>query len=102
MYSVADRLQLLSPGSFAATQTLGSLGQDIMPSLLSREAGAVRASLHFLLHALVPLTAMDDIRKVGPALSASQGFAWVITSCGAAHGRLRSCAFLVCKSNRLT
>ena len=77
MYSVADRLQLLSPGSFAATQTLSSLGQDIMPSLLSREAGPVRASLHFLLHALVPLTATDDIKKVGAALSACQGLHWM-------------------------
>ena len=76
MYNVADRLQLLSPGSFAATQTLGSLGQDIQPSLLSREAGPVRASLHFLLHALVPLTATDDIKKVGAALSACQGLHW--------------------------
>ena len=74
MYSVADRLQLLSPTSFAATQTLGSLGHNILPSLLSREAGPVRASLHFLLHALAPLTATDAAKKVGAVLLACQGW----------------------------
>lgn len=64
MYSLADRYQLLSPSSFAATQMLGNLGQGIVPSLLSREVGPVRASLNFLLHALAPLTATEDVKKV--------------------------------------
>ena len=64
MYCVADRYQILAPSSFAATQMLGSLGQGIVPSLLSREVGPVRASLNFLLHALAPLTATEDVKKV--------------------------------------
>ena len=64
MYSLADRYQLLAPSSFAATQMLRSLGQGILPSLLSRETGPVRASLNFLLHALAPLTATEDAKKV--------------------------------------
>ena len=64
MYSVADRYQILAPSSFAATQMLGSLGQGIVPSLLSREVGPVRASLNFLHHALTPLTATEDVKKV--------------------------------------
>lgn len=64
MYSVADRYQLLSPSSFAATHMLVSLGRGIAPALLSPEPGPVRASLNFLLHALAPLTATADTKKV--------------------------------------
>ena len=69
MYGLADRYQLLAPSSFAATHMLGSLGQGIVPSLLSREVGPVRASLNFLSHALAPLTATEDVKKVLRQLS---------------------------------
>lgn len=64
MYSAADRYQLLAPSSFAATQMLGRLGQGIVPSLISRDTGPVRACLNFLSHALAPLTATEDVKKV--------------------------------------
>ncbi len=88
MYGLADRYQLLAPSSFAATQMLASLGQGIVPSLLSREVGPVRASLSFLSHALAPLTATEDVKKVphaDSACSASGSWPYECDLCGPYH-----------------